>query len=109
MEDTPGTVKFNQCASLLLRHALDIRHHFSYKPTNQISPERTRPAGIAGRRGEVGARGRSCDPLPGGPGIMPAGTVTGARGASLEVGGWRRAEPVARPVPRSLARVAPWG
>ena len=24
--------------------------------------------------------------LPGGPGIMPAGTMTGVRGASLEVG-----------------------
>ena len=44
-----------------------------------------RPAGgIPVGRGECGARGRICTPLPGGLGIMPAGTMTGVRGASLD-------------------------
>jgi hypothetical protein len=59
-----------------------------------------------GARG--GARGRACNLLPGGPGIMPAGITTGVRGASLEVG----AEPAVISAalakhPRSLARIAP--
>ena len=36
-------------------------------------------------RDAVPARGGSSLPLPGVSGIMPAGTMTGARGASLEV------------------------
>ena len=60
-----------------------------------------------GARG--GARGRACNPLPGGPGIMSAGITTGMRGASLEVG---RSVGGVTPAPwtvcpRNLARVAP--
>jgi len=44
------------------------------------------PAGIAGSRGECGARGRLCNPLPGGIGHQPAGTTTGARGAIAGLG-----------------------
>src|SRR5487761_723490 len=46
--------------------------------------------------------------LPGGPGIMPTGTMTGARGASLEVEIWPVviSAVLAKP-PRSLARIAP--
>jgi len=43
-----------------------------------ISPVRTLSGGKPGGRGECGARGRLCNPLPGGSGIMPAGTRTGA-------------------------------
>ena len=32
-------------------------------------------------RGEGGARARTCNPLPGGFGHQPAGTMTGVRGA----------------------------
>jgi len=47
--------------------------------------------------------------LPGGPGIMPAGTMTGVRGASLEVGlAVGGVTPAPWTVgPRSLARIAP--
>jgi len=41
---------------------------------------------MPGHRSEDGARGRICTPFPGGLGIKPAGTKTGVRGASLEVG-----------------------
>jgi hypothetical protein len=41
---------------------------------------------MPGHWSEDGARGRICNPLPGGSGIKPAGTKTGVRGASLEVG-----------------------
>ncbi len=54
-----------------------------------------RPAGgIPVGRGECGARGRICTPLPGGLGIMPAGTMTGVRGASLDWDRRRRVTPV---------------
>jgi hypothetical protein len=40
------------------------------------------PAGIAGAHAdECGARGRTCNPLPGGFGHQPLGTMTGVRGA----------------------------
>jgi hypothetical protein len=45
------------------------------------TPDGGKPEGWS----ECGARRRICTPLPGGLGIMPAGTRTGARGASLEV------------------------
>jgi hypothetical protein len=46
--------------------------------------------------------------LPGGPGIMPAGTMTGVRGASLEVGAKPAVISAAlAKLPRSLARIAP--
>jgi hypothetical protein len=42
---------------------------------------------IPGGRGEAVPAGQASSAwLPGGPGIMPAGTMTGVRGASLEVG-----------------------
>src|SRR5437016_12416266 len=77
------------------------------------------------RAGECGARGRTCNPLPGGIGHQPAGTTTGARGAIAGLGqvgagnarwtdrpnlfaasqeAWPGAEPLATRVP--LARTA---
>jgi hypothetical protein len=53
----------------------------SSRPLKDGLAEASREAGARG-----GARGRACNPLSGGPGIMPAGTMTGVRGASLEVG-----------------------
>ena len=44
---------------------------------------------------DCGARARICSPRPGGPGIMPAGTRTGARGASLQPAAARAAKPAA--------------
>jgi hypothetical protein len=44
------------------------------------------PGGIPELRGECGARGRTCNPLPGGIGHQPAGTMTGARGAIAGLG-----------------------
>jgi len=66
-----------------------------------ISPRKGRRPGDAGRLGAsaVPAGEASSASLPGGSGIMPAGTMTGVRGASLQVG---RAT-----CPRSLARIAP--
>ncbi len=72
--------------SLTRRLALDIRPHFSYITARIFSLVKDAAAEAdrgGGARG--GARGRACNPLPGGPGIMPAGITTGVRGASLEV------------------------
>jgi hypothetical protein len=77
--------------------------------------------------GEVsGARGRTCNPLPGGIGHQPAGTTTGARGAIAGLGqvgagnarstdrpnlfaasqeAWPGAEPLATKVPLAKAAV----
>src|ERR1700730_19377785 len=44
------------------------------------------PATPAGGARVVPAGGGSSPPLPGGSGIMPAGTMTGVRGASLQAG-----------------------
>jgi hypothetical protein len=61
------------------RRLLDTRHHFSYRPTNQISPKRT-PPGDAGRQGRGGSRGRCCHLRSrAGLGKRPAGMTTGLR------------------------------
>ena len=65
--------------------SLDIRHHFRYKA--RISLRKGRRPGDAGRRSECGARGRGLvTSAPGRLGHHPAGTMTGARGASLQPG-----------------------
>jgi hypothetical protein len=60
-------------------------------PTNGCPLRTTHPSKGAFRmrsemRGGCGVCGRSRKPLPGDPGIGPAGTTTGARGASLKRG-----------------------
>ncbi len=66
---------------------IDIRPRFRYIWGRVILAREGRFAGgIPAGWGEDGACGRACTPLPGGPGIMPAGIMTGVRGASLEVG-----------------------
>jgi hypothetical protein len=47
-------------------------------------------------------------PLPGGLGIGPAGTMTGARGASLQVRAVVRVTPVPSRFARSAAWAEPW-
>jgi hypothetical protein len=55
--------------------------------TGRTSPiNRTRCSRQALVRGECGARGRICNPLPGGFGHQPLGTMTGARGAIAGLG-----------------------
>jgi len=46
--------------------------------TSAFSPVRTPAGGTPDGWGEDGARGRRCDPLPGGSGIMSPGITTGA-------------------------------
>ena len=67
---------------------IDNRLRYRYIAKNQTSSQEGRRPGDAGRQGAsaVPAGEASSALLPGGPGIMPTGTMTGARGASLEVG-----------------------
>ena len=95
--------------SFIATTLLTIVSSFRYILCKSSSPGRTPPGGTSGRSGRGRCpRAEFAAPLPGGPGIMPAGTTTGVRGASLEVG----VEPavisaaLAKP-PRSLARIAP--
>src|ERR1700752_3459592 len=64
---------------------LDVRHRLSYICVVS-RPIGRGPGGIPGLRGEGGARGRICNPLPGGFGHQPLGTRTGARGAFAGLG-----------------------
>jgi hypothetical protein len=95
--------------SLTWRPPLDIRPSFSYITARIISPMKDAAAEAncgGGARG--GACGRACNPLPGGPGIMPAGITTGVRGASREVGAAPAVISAALAKhPPSLARIAP--
>jgi hypothetical protein len=80
----PDTVTFDE-SNLALRDALRV---------------------MPGGRGECGARGRGfINPAPGRLGHQPAGTMTGARGASLD--GDSGCNGRVGQVPGSLARVAP--
>jgi hypothetical protein len=90
------------------------RRDVTLVPDRDTQCDESRPMKDAARV-MPGGRGRVRCPraglisrLPGGPGIMPAGTMTGVRGAPLEVG----AEPAVISAalakhPRSLARIAP--
>jgi hypothetical protein len=63
----------------------------------------------AGGASAVPAGEGSSPLLSGGSGIMPAGTMTGARGARCNwVRRWRHVRRVRRSYPRSLARAEPW-
>jgi hypothetical protein len=67
---------------------LDIRHHFSYNPESRSSRGVTGDSRLMGRVRFL--RAGLVTPLPGGPGIDPAGIMTGVRGASLKRGPRRR-------------------
>ena len=67
---------------LRMETVLDNCPYFSYETASR-SRQGRQPATPADGASAVPAGGGSSPPLPGGSGIMPAGTMTGVRGASL--------------------------
>jgi hypothetical protein len=76
--------RMTELAGLL---SIDTGHRFGYISKNQSLPAKDADRVMPGGEGQVRCpRAGRYSLLPGGPGIMPAGITTGARGASLQVG-----------------------
>ena len=80
----PGQRRGNAVKIIVTDVLTSVTCSVTYQPTSLMIGA-LGPAGSV--RGEVsGARGRTCNPLPGGIGHQPAGTTTGARGAIAGLG-----------------------